>query len=84
MSSNDTRALVKALGVVIGEISFGVNGPFFFSRFGLNVPEAVATAVVIGAAIGYETAAAWFWVSHRERAAAPVPAVRQKTHPRAA
>ena len=84
MASNNTKTLVKALGVVVGEIAFGVNGPFFFERFGANVPEAVAIAVVIGAAAGYSVAGMMFWLNHRERVLAPVPAVRQKPHPRAA
>jgi hypothetical protein len=84
MTSNNSQTLVKALGVTVGEIAFGVNGPFFFERFGLNVPEAVATAVVIGAALGYGTAAMLFWASHREHVATPVRAVRLKPHQNAA
>ena len=84
MSSDKSDLLVKGLAVVIAEIAFGVNGPFLFERFGLYLPLAIATAVVLGAAVGYGAAAVLLRVSHRDRAVSPAPAVRHKPHPKAA
>ena len=60
-----TPALIKGLGVIVGEIALGVNGPFFFEHFGLSVPVAVATAAVMGGVIGYGVVAIGFWFRHR-------------------
>ncbi|HLK47333.1 MAG TPA: hypothetical protein VKT49_04310 [Bryobacteraceae bacterium] len=84
MQSNNTKTLVKSLGTLMGVISFGVNGPFFFERFGLYLPIAVATAAVIGAAVGCSAAGMLYWLSHREHALTPVPAIRIKPHQHAA
>ena len=84
MQTDNTKTMVKALGTLLGVISFGVNGPFIFERFGIYLPIAVATATVIGAAVGYAVAGMWYWLSHREHALTPVPAVRAKPHPKAA
>lgn len=84
MSSNNSETLVKALGVLIGEIAVSVNGPFLFDRFGVYVPIAVAMAAVIGAAAGYGIAAILYRVNHREHVVTPVPAMRRKQHPKAA
>jgi hypothetical protein len=65
-----TSALKKGLAVIVGEIVFGVNGPFFFERFGLNVPLAITSGVLVGAAVGYCVAALVLSMSHRERAIA--------------
>jgi hypothetical protein len=63
-------ALKKGLAVTIGEIVFGVNGPFLFERFGFNVPLAVTGGVVVGAAVGYCVAAILLGFRHHERAVA--------------
>jgi len=63
---SDTAPLVKGLGLVVGEIVVGVNGMFLFSRFGLNVPEAVTAGVLLGAAVGYGVAAASLWIRHMQ------------------
>lgn len=84
MNSKDADMLVKGLAVVVAEIAFGVNGPFLFERFGLYLPLAIVTAVVLGAAVGYGAAALLLRLSQRDRRAAPVPAVRQRAHPKAA
>jgi hypothetical protein len=52
-SSTQKQKLAKGLGVALGECLFGLNGAFFFQRFGLNVPEAAAAGCLIGAAAGY-------------------------------
>lgn len=72
-SAPQKPALLKGLGVLIGECVVGLNGPFMFSRFGLNVPEAVATGVVLGAIVGYTVAALGWQLRHR----APKPAMRE-------
>lgn len=84
MNSKNADMLVKGLAVIVAEIAFGVNGPFLFERFGLYLPLAIATGVVLGAAVGYAVAALLLRARHQERAATPVPAVRQKAHPKAA
>ena len=84
MVSNKAEALIMGLGAIVGEIGFGVNGPFLFERFGLYVPVAVATAVVIGAWVGCASAALLYRLSQREHAATPAPAIRQTAHPKAA
>jgi Na+-translocating ferredoxin:NAD+ oxidoreductase RnfA subunit len=84
MNSKDTDMLAKGLAVIVAEIALGVNGPFLFERFRLYLPLAIATAVVLGAAVGYGVAALLLRASNREHAAAPVPAVQQKAHPKAA
>lgn len=40
------------LFVGIGMAVFGLNGPWLFQRFGLNVPEAAAVGVLAGVAVG--------------------------------
>jgi hypothetical protein len=67
-NSANTSALVVALGIAIGEILFGVNGPLLFNRFGLNDPGAAAVGVLMGAALGYSVAAAALAVHRREKA----------------
>ena len=70
--SGQAAPLLKGLALIIGEIVFGVNGMFLFSRFGLNVPESIATGVVFGAAVGYCVASIALAIRHREPAAARV------------
>ena len=62
--------LKKGAAVIVGEIVFGVNGPFLFERFGANVPLAITSGVLVGAAVGYCVAAVVLGLSHRERAVA--------------
>ena len=71
-TSVPTAPLAKGLGVIIGEIVFGVNGPFLFERYGFNVPVAVAIAVMIGALVGYCVAALVLAMRHRERVSTQV------------
>ncbi|HJT87371.1 MAG TPA: hypothetical protein VJ732_05930 [Bryobacteraceae bacterium] len=70
--SLETPALANGLGVAIGECIFGVNGPFLFNRFGLNVPEAVATGCVLGAALGVAVAGILLRLGHKKPAPARV------------
>jgi hypothetical protein len=66
--TNETSALVVGLGIAIGECIFGVNGPFVFSRFGLNVPAAALLGVLTGAAVGYSATIAALRLHRREKA----------------
>ena len=66
--TNETSALVVGLGIAIGECIFGVNGPFLFSRFGLNVPGAAVLGVLMGAAVGYSVTTAVLRLHRREKA----------------
>lgn len=52
ISDSDKRKLIDGLFVALGVTVFGLNGPFLFQRFGLNVPEAAAAGTVAGAVIG--------------------------------
>lgn len=67
--SSQRPTLLKGLGAIIGEIVVGVNGPFLFERFGLNVPEAITCGVLVGAAAGVCVTAAALAIRHREPAA---------------
>ncbi|HEY1241972.1 MAG TPA: BON domain-containing protein [Bryobacteraceae bacterium] len=51
--SSEKQLLLKGLGVAMGECVFGLSGPFFFDRFGMNIPEGAAVGCAAGAAIGY-------------------------------
>ena len=66
--TNETSALVVGLGIAIGECIFGVNGPFLFNRFGLNVPGAALLGVLMGAAVGYSAMTAALRFHRREKA----------------
>lgn len=79
--SSQTSTLVKGLGVVIGEIAVGVNGPFLFERFGLNVPVAIASGVLVGAAIGFCIATVGLALWHREPALSKTHTVTVDPHP---
>ena len=76
------ETLAKGLGVAVGEIALGVNGPFIFCRFGLYVPIAVATALVIGAALGYFIVSVVQWAGHKAPAITPITAAHQELQPR--
>ncbi len=52
--------LVAGLNIAIGEWIFGLNGPFFFNRFGLSVPVAATAGCLVGAALGYGCTRGWF------------------------
>jgi len=69
--SAETPTLIKGLAAIIGEIVVGVNGPFLFERLGLNVPEAIVSGVLVGAAAGVSIAAAILALRHRKPATAP-------------
>ena len=79
--SSETPALVLGLGAVVGEIVGGVNGPFLFQRFGLNVPEAALGGVVVGAAAGLCIAVVALALRHREPAYVKRQAVPTDAHP---
>jgi hypothetical protein len=66
--ADGTSALIKGIGVAIGECIFGVNGPFLFDRFGLHNGSAAAIGVLVGAAVGYGVAFAALHVRYREQA----------------
>jgi hypothetical protein len=73
--SLDKQKLFKGLGMALGELIFGLSGPWWARPFGLNVPEGAAAGVVIGAVIGYYCAR-WIVVSwNRRHAASGVPDV---------
>ena len=78
--SAEAPTLVKGLAAIIGEIVVGVNGPFLFERFGLNVPEAITSGVVVGAAVGVCAASAILAIRHREPAAVRTHDVGVKVH----
>lgn len=83
MESISTQAptLIKGLGATVGEIVFGVNGPFLFERFGLNVPEAILTGVLLGAVLGVGGAYAGLAIRHRKPATATSRGVAVVAHP---
>lgn len=62
-------ALIKGLGVIIGECVFGLNGPFLFERYGLSTPLAITTGVMLGAVAGFCVAALGLSFRHAERVA---------------
>lgn len=76
--SEQTAPLVKGLGLVVGEIVFGVNGMFLFSRFGLGVPESAVAGVLVGAAVGYCIAAGALAIRRREPAPARASVISVK------
>jgi uncharacterized membrane protein YadS len=78
--SSQAPTLIKGLAAIIGEIVVGVNGPFLFERFGLNVPEAIASGVLVGAAVGVCAAAAILAVRHQEPATVRRHDVGVKVH----
>ena len=55
--SAGTSALVKAVGIMVGECVFGLFGPALFipllSWFEINLPAAIAVGVLVGAGVGY-------------------------------
>lgn len=79
--STQTPTLIKGLGAIVGEIVLGVNGPFFFERFGLNVPEAILSGVLLGAAVGVCVASAGLAIRHRKPATATSRGVAVAAHP---
>jgi hypothetical protein len=70
--TRESSLLIKALGVVIGECLFGLYGPLLFIHplrwFEINLPEAIAIGVLVGAAVGYGVAAAALRLRRRETA----------------
>jgi len=52
---------------MIGEAVLGLNGPFLFQRFGMNVPGAAAVGALVGAVAGYQIAEALLRVRSRKR-----------------
>lgn len=52
--------------MAVGECLLGLNGPFLWTRLGLNVPEAAAVGTGLGAALGYAGALAWIRLRRRE------------------
>ena len=76
-----TPTLIKGLGAIIGEIVFGVNGPFLFERFGLNVPEAIASGVLMGAAAGVCFATLGLAIRHHKPAPAKPRGIPAEVHP---
>ena len=53
----ETSALVKAVGILVGECLFGLFGPLMFipllSWFEIGLPVAVMVGVVCGACVGF-------------------------------
>ena len=84
MISHDTRVAAYGIAAAIAQPVFGVNGPFLFNRFGLNVPEAVAAGCVVGAAVSCGVAEMILRIRHRRVAIAPVAQVRHEARPHAA
>jgi hypothetical protein len=79
--SSQAPTLIKGLGAIVGEIVLGVNGPFFFERFGLNVPEAILSGVLVGAAVGIFVASAGLAIRHRKPATAVTRGIAVDAHP---
>lgn len=77
--ASEAPTLIKGLGVIVGEIVVGVNGPFLFERFGLNTPEAILGGVLVGAALGFCSAVIGLAVHHRQPAP-KVHGVRAHVH----
>lgn len=69
----EKRTLAKGFGVMMGEMIFGLNGPWSFHGFGLNIPEAAAVGWLVGAAVGYECVDAWLRMRRRRRDRSSVP-----------
>ena len=80
--SSQAPTLIKGLAAIIGEIVVGVNGPFLFERFGLNVPEAIASGVLLGAAVGVCAASAGLAIRHHKPAVTRAHGVSVDAHPR--
>ena len=66
---------MKGLIVTIGVVLCGLNGPWLFQRFGLNVPSAAAAGIVTGAAIAYGCADAWVRSQSRGHVVTNVPEI---------
>lgn len=62
----ESSALVKGIGIALGQCIFGVNGPFLFSRLGVPDGVAAALGVLLGATLGYGLATAGWRVRNRE------------------
>ena len=75
VTSWEKQVLLKGLIVTIGVVLCGLNGPWLFQRFGLNVPSAAAAGIVIGAAISYGFADAWVRSQNRGRRVLNVPEI---------
>lgn len=69
--------LVKGAGIMAGEAIFAVNGPFLFSRFGLNIPAAAAAGCLLGALVGYSLVGLLLDVRHRKHNMTRVPDIRR-------
>ena len=61
--------------MTIGVVLCGLNGPWLFQRFGLNIPSAAAVGTVIGAALAYGFADAWMRSQNRGRRVVNVPEI---------
>ena len=79
--SAEKPTLIKGLAAIIGEIVVGVNGPFLFERFGLDVPVAIASGVAVGAVAGVSIASIVLALRHREPVRAKAPGVPADAHP---
>lgn len=75
VTSWEKQVLVKGLIVTIGVVLCGLNGPWLFQRFGLNVPSAAAAGIVTGAAIAYGCADAWVRSQSRGHVITNVPEI---------
>jgi len=69
--AHETSLLVKAAGVMAGEVIFGMYGPLLFvhslSWFEVNLPGAAAIGVLVGAGVGYGVGAGALRLLRRER-----------------
>lgn len=83
-SDQQSQLLAKGFGMLMGEAVFAVNGPFLFSRFGLNVPLAAAAGCLVGAMAGYVFVGLLFWLRHTKHTVAPAPEVKHEPMLRAA
>lgn len=80
-SSIQKQELAKGLGVALGECLFGLNGPFLFQQFGINIAEAAGVGALIGAVVGYGIADAILRVRNKKHAVSSVPEITQPEVP---
>ena len=83
MEASAKNAMTVGVGVALGEMIFGSNGPFLFGRLGLDVPLAIAAGLVCGAVVGLTVTGLWIRLRSTEPAAQKgVRPAHANPHPR--